>query len=1054
MKNILVLIFLFCSVVLNAATNVISRNSSDSDVEETYPDIYYTTSDLDNSTIPDNTIYYTTSDGNVCTPNASETLIFGANIVSNTYQNGQGIITFDGAVVRIWDSAFYERSTLTSIIIPNSVTYIGERAFRGCSGLTSITIPNSVTSIEHDTFYQCSGLTSINIPNSVTSIGNEAFCGCDGLTSIIIPSSVTSIGNMVIYGCDNLTSITIDVGNEHYDSRNNCNAIIETSSNTLIAGCKNTTIPNSVTSIGDGAFYFCSSLTSITIPTSVTNIGEDAFRGCSGLTSITSEATTPPACGDYCFNTVPSSAILRVPYGTSNAYKNANGWSRFSNIEEMEPEEVLCTSIALSSETGTLNVGDTKTLTATVSPSNASDKAIIWSSSNTAIATVSTSGLVTAKAPGTVTITATANDGSGVKATCSITVKQPVMSIQLSSVSELLNVGDTKALSATVSPSNASDKAITWSSSNTSIATVSASGLVTAVATGTAKITATTTDGTNLTATCIINVTNPVKSVTLSKYLVELETEESETIIASCTPSNADDISISWYSKNTNIATVTKGKIEAVSVGETEVVAKSVNGVEATCKVIVNPTIATSIELNKNSLNLIAGSSEKLEATILPIKTTNKTIKWESSNSNIISVDNSGIVKALSNGTARITASTTDGSNLSVACVVTVTTFATRISLNQNSASLTVGQSLSLVATILPSSTSNKNVTWQSNNSNCASVSTDGIVYANASGTAKITATTTDGTNLSASCDIIVKKAMQSIVWNNELPLLREGGEMIALEASSSSGLPVKFISSDDNVVSIFDLGDVVYANPVNSGKAYITSYQEGNYKYEPVESRKEIEVLENPVSTTKTLIAYYSQSVVIDGIVAELANQIASSNASVFTQKIEPTNDRINNANSNSEVRDSVMNVISLYPNDANSYPTIRVVNVNISDYDNVIMVYPLWNSLMAAPMQTFDFINKDILKKKSIAYVEYDLYGEAGPPANAKVLRFNSSNIDDKSNAIEDWLGNSEATGILQIRKDKISTSKGVYDLQGRKLSSTGEHGLYIIKGRKIIK
>ena len=823
MKNILVLIFLLCSVVLKAATNIVSWNSPVDEVQKTCSGVYETTSELSNSTplynadcnsttssiyglssgttpIPNNTIYYTTWDGEVCNPYNIGKSVFGANIISNTYKNGQGVITFDNNITSIGNSAFYNCSRLTSITIPNSVTSIGSYAFKKCSGLTSINIPNSVTNIGSYAFEDCFGLTSINIPNSVTSVGSYAFSNCSRLTSITIPNSVNSIESYAFYGCSGLTSITLP---------NSVNSI-ESYAFQWCSGLTSITIPNSVISVGTCAFASCSGLTSISIGDSVTSIGDNAFDSCSGLTSIT----------------IPNSL----------------------------------TSIGNATFLGC-------------------------------------SGLT------------------------SITIPNSVTSI--------------------------GNYAFSYCSGLTSI-----------------------------------NIPNSVTSI-------------------------GDDA----FYDCPGLISVTIGN-NVTSIG---------NNVFAYCSGLTSITseAPTPPTCNSSCFYAVSGSA----TLYVPYRTSDayKKAKGWNQFSNIVEMAPEA------------------------PC--------TSIALSSEAEILYVGGTKILTATILPDNATDKSLTWSSDNESVATVA-DGIVIAIATGTAKITATTTDGTNLSASCDIIVKKAMQSIVWNDELPLLREGGEMIALEATSSSGLPVRFISSDDNIVSIFDLGDVVYANPVNSGKAYITSYQEGNYKYEPVESRKEIEVLENPGSASKTLIAYYSQSVVIDGIVAELANQIASSNASIFVQKIEPTNDRINSANSNSEVRDSVMNVISLYPNDANSYPTIRVVNVNISDYDNVIMVYPLWNSLMAAPMQTFDFINKDILKKKSIAYVEYDLYGEAGPPANAKVLRFNSSNIDDKSNVIEDWLGNSDATGILQIRKDKISTSKGVYDLQGRKLSSSGEHGLYIIKGRKIIK
>ena len=178
----------------------------------------------------------------------------------------------------------------------------------------TVEISNGVTSIGETAFFRCSGLTSVTIPNSVTSIGSGAFSGCSGLTSIEIPNSVTSIGSGAFRDCSGLTSISVESGNEKYDSRNNCNAIKETASNTLIAGCKNTTIPNSVTSIGDYAFSGCSGLTSIEIPNSVTSIGDYAFRGCSGLTSVTIPNRVT-SIGSWAFN--DCSGLTSVTIGKS-----------------------------------------------------------------------------------------------------------------------------------------------------------------------------------------------------------------------------------------------------------------------------------------------------------------------------------------------------------------------------------------------------------------------------------------------------------------------------------------------------------------------------------------------------------------------------------------------------------------------------------------------------------------------------------------------------------------------------------------------------------------
>ena len=274
--------------------------------------------------------------------------IASVTVVKNTTNYSGDIVipstvTHDGitySVTSIGDNAFYGCTSLTSISIPEGVTCIGEVAFAYCTSLTSIYIPESVTSIKRAAFGSCEALTSISLTEGLTSIGSSAFACCEALTSISLPESVTSIGDFsfgectsltsisipkdvtsigyeVLVACSSLTSITVSPENTVYDSREGCNALIETSTNTLIAACQSTIIPESVTRIGDGAFDYCTSLTSISLPEGVTSIGEGAFYDCTSLTSISlPEGMT--SIGEGAFYGCTSLTSISLPEGLTS----------------------------------------------------------------------------------------------------------------------------------------------------------------------------------------------------------------------------------------------------------------------------------------------------------------------------------------------------------------------------------------------------------------------------------------------------------------------------------------------------------------------------------------------------------------------------------------------------------------------------------------------------------------------------------------------------------------------------------------------------------------
>ena len=294
-------------------------------------------------------------------------------------------IVIESGVTSIGQEAFWGCSGLTSITLPESLTQSNEKAFSNCKSLEAVyisdleaylkinffhddnsnplyyahhlflngkeiidlVIPDGITHINQYAFVNGSSIKTVYVPNSVTSIGERAFVGCSALTSVTIPSSVTSIGECAFSG-NNITSMEVESGNKIYDSRDNCNAIIETASNTLINGCKTSSIPNNVTSIGSSAFNGCGGLTSITIPNSVTSIGDHAFYGCSGLTSVVSEIEDPFAIDVYVFNGIPSDAQLIVPKGTKAKYHATVGWNKFTNIVEAGEEPDLSGQIHIN----------------------------------------------------------------------------------------------------------------------------------------------------------------------------------------------------------------------------------------------------------------------------------------------------------------------------------------------------------------------------------------------------------------------------------------------------------------------------------------------------------------------------------------------------------------------------------------------------------------------------------------------------------------------------------------------------------------------------------
>ena len=335
-----------------------------------------------------------------------------------------------------------------------------------------------------------------------------------------------------------------------------------------------------------------------------------------------------------------------------------------------EPESIPVTGVSLSHSSIVLAEDDEMILTATVNPSDASNRKITWRSSDNSVVSV-TDGKVTAYKPGTATITVITDDG-GKSAKCQVTVVPktvPVTSVSLDRTSIEIEEGYSETLTAAIHPDNATNKKLNWTSSDKSVAIV-ADGKVAAQKAGTAIISVTTEDG-NKTATCEVTVTHRtihVWEVVLDKNSVEMVVGDDLTLTVTVTPENATDKTVTWSSSNSNVAKVEDGTVTALSVGNAVITAQC-GSVKAECFVTVNPVEVSSIILDRTSATLSAGETLTLTATVTPDNATDKTVTWSSSNNNVATVVD-GTITAVSVGKAIVTVRTNNG--LSSSCQIDV----------------------------------------------------------------------------------------------------------------------------------------------------------------------------------------------------------------------------------------------------------------------------------------------------------------------------------------------------------------------------------------------
>lgn len=418
-------------------------------------------------------------------------------------------------------SPFYSIDALKNLNIGKNVKVIDKYMFSYCEGLEEVNLPDNITSVNLWGFRGCSSLKSVRLSEKLSQVGDYGFAGCTSLDNVTFPASMTSVASNSFSDCTALRKLDLGqnlliIGPSAFENDKALEGIEIPS--TLyglgVASFKNcTSLPyvevKSISSVGKEAFMGCTGLKWISLSDKTTSLGENSFAGCNNIAYVKSYATTAPEGLVNFPSEVVANGTLFVPEGYEDDYTYSATWEDWMNIKPLT-ENVLVSSITLSQTEANMKATETLPLSATVGSENAVNKSLIWKSSNEAIATVSAGGVITANAVGNATITAIAADGSGVKATCDITVVPTLAeSISLDQPTLTLKKKRTAHLVATISPVTTTNKSLTWKSDNPEIATVDNEGNVKTLTAGETTIKVSANDGSGITAECHLTVTAP-----------------------------------------------------------------------------------------------------------------------------------------------------------------------------------------------------------------------------------------------------------------------------------------------------------------------------------------------------------------------------------------------------------------------------------------------------------------------------------------------------------------------------------------------------------------
>ena len=640
-------------------------------------------------------------------------------LVDTVTIGGEAMPTIHG---RLSSSYSSKKGFIKHVIVREGVREIGSGYLQhnnvGQSILESVQLPSTLKKIGSQSFYNCNTITSINLPDSITEIDIEAFRNVAYFADTVwIPKNLLTFNPLSFCHSENKRTAPYK------------NQVVY--------------IPESVTTIGNIDHF--SATDGDRVIWHVDNVNPPTFESIGGV--------------NYGYHVNKLNAItVYVPKSSVEIYQTHPYW-KYTNIIA---EPIQIQSISLDCKEKQMLKGKTDYLYATIEPTDADDPTVIWKSSDPSIVTVK-DGSLTAQQTGSAYIFATSKTNPSVKDSCLVTVSQPVKTVKLNNNALSIYIEEGGQLIATITPSDADNKTIKWTSVDTSIATVDDSGNVTGIKAGETWIKAISEDNSEACDSCKVTVLQPVTGITLDKTECTMaEIGQSEQLEATVLPEDANNKTVNWKSSDESVCYVSNGKLVATGYGTCIIIATTEEGgFMATCKVTVQEPIVitvTSVSVNKQELTLKVGEEEQLSASVSPANAENKTLMWLSSDETIATVDSEGNVTALQTGETWIKAISEGNAEVSDSCLVSVRQPATGIMLSPEECTLSgIGSTAQLTVLFQPENASNQNVTWKSLNEKICTV-TDGTVTAVGKGTSVVIATSEDG-GFMAYCTVIVEEA-------------------------------------------------------------------------------------------------------------------------------------------------------------------------------------------------------------------------------------------------------------------------------------------------------